>query len=307
MTKNGLVFEVKKMLRNWSLRIAAWVIIGCFLFSAAVTRPAGAMIFPELLSLVRVENQETVSGDETKEELYVVKAGDTLWNLSRKYGVDWKTIAYANNLSLNGVIHAGQTLTIPIGEIQYHIVKRGESLWQIARKYKKDMKLLASANNIVNVDCLRVGTRLVIPQEEKEDAVPAYARQNLPSRYKGYWRWPVKGEITSTYGPRGSEFHHGLDIAAEKGERIYPVRAGEVEFSGWLNSIYGRAVIVDHGDGIRTVYAHNSKNLVEEGDRVRISQPIAEIGSTGKSTGPHLHLEVHVDNETIDPLRLLEQ
>ena len=63
------------MLRNWSLRIAAWVIIGCFLFSAAVTRPAGAMIFPELLSLVRVENQETVSGDETKEELYVVKAG----------------------------------------------------------------------------------------------------------------------------------------------------------------------------------------------------------------------------------------
>ena len=294
------------MLRNMSFRIATWAIIGFLLLSAVGSRPAGAMIFPELLSLVRVDNETHDSVEsEPANEVYVVKAGDTLWSLGRRYGVDWKTIAYANNLSLNGKIRPGQSLSIPTGEKQYHIVKQGENLWQIARQYNIDMELLASANDIRNTDYLPVGMRLVIPIEG-EEAVPAYARQDLSSRYKGYWKWPVKGQISSTYGPRGAEFHHGLDIAADVGEKIYPLHAGTVKFSGWLNNIYGRAVIIDHGDGIKTVYAHNSKNLVKQGARVKTSDPIAEIGSTGRSTGPHLHLEVHVDGKTIDPLILLE-
>jgi len=316
------IFEVRIMLRNLSLKIVAVILAGCLTVSAAWVSPVGAMIFPDLLSLVRVDNQRDAvkesTGEESKkknksdnkvaEELYVVKPGDTLWGLARRYCVDWKDICYANNLGLDGVIRPGQKLSIPLKGGTIHVVKSGESLWQIARKYKKDVDQLIDANNIVDPNRLKVGVRLVIPNGEDEAvaASTAVRRPNLSSRYEGFWRWPIEGEITCVYGPRGDEFHHGLDIAADKGERVYPIRDGRVEFSGWLNNIYGRAVIIYHGDGIRSLYAHNSKTLVEEGDRVKASTPISKVGSSGRSTGPHLHLEVYVDGETIDPQKLLD-
>lgn len=313
------------MFRNLSLKIVTAAIVGCLVLSAAWISPAGAMIFPDLLSLVRVDNdrdtlQKSTDNEEQKattadskkvtEEIYVVKNGDTLWALARKYSVDWKSICYANNLELNGVIRPGQRLTIPVAGM-IHIVKSGESLWEIARKYERNVEQIIKANNIANPKNLKVGVRLVIPEAEAAAATVATTatttglRPSLSSRYEGFWRWPLKGIITSMYGPRGNEFHHGLDIAADIGERIHPIRGGKVEFCGWLNDIYGRTVIVDHGDGIRSLYAHNSKILVEEGDRVNTSTAISEMGSTGRSTGPHLHLEVYVDGKTIDPQKLL--
>lgn len=306
------------MFRNLSLKIVTAAIVGCLILFAAWTSPAGAMIFPDLLSLVRVDierdtlqksavneekHAEAADSKKVTQELYVVKNGDTLWALARKYSVDWKKICYANNLDLNGVIRPGQELTIPL-EGTIHVVKSGESLWEIARKYEKDMDQIMKANDIANPKRLKVGTRLVIPEGEAAATVAAL-RPSLSSRYEGFWRWPLKGTVTSVYGPRGNEFHHGLDIAADTGEKIYPIRGGRVEFCGWLNDIYGRTVIVDHGEGIRSLYAHNSKILIEEDDRVNTSTPISEMGSTGKSTGPHLHLEVYVDGKTIDPQRLL--
>lgn len=299
------------MFRELSLKIASLVIVGSLIVSATGVNPAGAMIFPDLLSLVRVDDKHvsdnlTDAKDDSQDEEYIVKKGDTLWDLSRKYCVDWKTIAYANDLDLNGVIHAGQKLVIPVKGVMFHIVKRGESLWAISRKYDREIKALAAVNNIADPNRLQVGVRLVIPQEQEEIAT-AFARKDLPSRYEGHWRMPVVGPITSGYGPRGNEFHHGLDIAAEKGEKIYAVRAGTVEFSGWLNNIYGQAVIIDHGDGIRSLYAHNSKNLVKKGDRVRTLTAIAKIGNTGKSTGPHLHFEIYIDGQTVDPNKFVNQ
>ncbi len=314
------------MFEKRSLKIIAVTIAVCLTLSAAWVSPVGAMIFPDLLSLIRTDNdRETEDGLEDSqqsqksegeqsgseadadsvEETYVVKPGDTLWNLSRKYDLDWKTIAYANNLGLDGVIRPGQELTIPRGQGTTHITQRGQNLWEIARMYGTTVADLVSANNISNPNQLQVGTRLIIPAK-KSVAATAPVRSKLSSRYEGYWRWPIRGIITSTYGQRGSGFHHGLDVAADKGEKIYAIRSGVIEFSGYLNHIYGQAVIVDHGDGIRSLYAHNSENLVDQGDRITSSTPIAKIGSTGRSTGPHLHLEVHVDGDTIDPQKLLD-
>ena len=313
------------MFRNLFLKIATGVILGCLIISGAVISPARAMIFPDLLSLVRADdNRDTAKDAATKkaatkeaaataekhekaaaEEAYVVKTGDTLWELSRRYCVDWKKICYANNLGLNGVIRPGQKLTIPIGEMTFHIVKAGENLWEISRKYDKDVTALAAANDIANTNRLRAGMRLIIP--EGDGAVAAFSsRQHLPSRYEGHWAWPIKGPVTSNYGPRGDEFHHGLDIAADKGDKVFAIREGRVEFSGWLNYIYGNAVIIDHGDGIRSLYGHNSKILVKEGDQVKASTIISRVGSSGRSTGFHMHLEIYVDGQTVDPQKFLE-
>lgn len=305
------------MFRSWPLKITAVIITGCLLLSVCGVYPAGAMIFPELLKLVRVDKPESVNpssdtdgtgeqGEQPVVETYVVKPGDTLWGISRKYNIDCRTIADYNKIEIDQVIRCGQVLQIPTGGAVYHVVRKGESLWEIARKYGLDVETIASANGISDPGQIPVGKTLLISRKE---AVPVTAkpRQSLPSRGMGLWEWPVTGPITQTYGQHGGDFHHGLDIAAEVGKKIFPVQSGRVEFSGWLNGIYGRAVIIDHGNGLRTLYAHNSKNLVEKGQYVDISTAIAKIGNTGRTTGPHLHIEVHIGEETADPQLYLTQ
>lgn len=124
-------------------------------------------------------------------------------------------------------------------------------------------------------------------------------------------RWPVEGVLTSGFGWRRSpftrqwKFHYGIDVGAPRGAPVTAAADGEVAFAGW-NDGYGRLVIVDHGDGLRTRYGHNSRIFVAEGEPVRSGQVIASVGSTGQSTGPHLHFEVHIDGVPVDPLELLE-
>lgn len=117
---------------------------------------------------------------------------------------------------------------------------------------------------------------------------------------------PVNGQVSSGFGLRKhpisgySQFHHGMDIAAPFGKDIHPIREGEVTFSG-VQPGYGNVVIVDHGNGLISKYAHNSLNLVREGDAVDSKTVIARVGSTGYSTGPHLHLEVRDNGKSVDP------
>jgi murein DD-endopeptidase MepM/ murein hydrolase activator NlpD len=123
-------------------------------------------------------------------------------------------------------------------------------------------------------------------------------------------RRPIDGKISSAYGWRpdpfsGEEkFHSGVDIAARSGQEIYPAKKGQVVFSGFLQG-YGNTVVIDHGDGFISKYGHNMTNLVSVGDEVDCSQVIALVGSTGNSTGPHLHFEVQYQGKKINPLGLL--
>ncbi|HWR38626.1 MAG TPA: peptidoglycan DD-metalloendopeptidase family protein [Patescibacteria group bacterium] len=126
----------------------------------------------------------------------------------------------------------------------------------------------------------------------------------------GALMWPIMGEITSPYGTRvhpifgTSRYHSGIDIAADYGDAVAAADAGTIIFSGWMGG-YGKAVIIDHGRGISTLYGHNSELLVGEGQTVRKGQTIAAAGSTGYSTGPHVHFEVRVNGEPTNPMSYL--
>ncbi len=121
---------------------------------------------------------------------------------------------------------------------------------------------------------------------------------------------PVIGTISSLFGLRtdpingDTKFHHGIDIAAPKGTEVYPATSGRVLFSGKKDG-YGNVVEVSHTNGLVTRYAHNSENMVKKGDLVGVNDPIALVGSTGRSTGAHLHFEVLSKGKAIDPGRLI--
>lgn len=114
------------------------------------------------------------------------------------------------------------------------------------------------------------------------------------------------GRVSSAFGYRkdpftgAAKFHNGIDIAAAEGTRVYPAKGGEVIFSGHQPG-YGNIVVVDHGNGLVTKYAHNRVNRVAEGDRVGTDTVLAEVGSTGRSTGPHLHFEVQYEGRKVPP------
>jgi murein DD-endopeptidase MepM/ murein hydrolase activator NlpD len=130
---------------------------------------------------------------------------------------------------------------------------------------------------------------------------------------KAYFRslpnqWPTSGEISSYYGWRKSpfggrseSFHDGIDIANDSGTKVCAAADGQVVFAGW-QPVYGRTILIEHGHGFTTKYAHNSALLVEEGDRVKKGQVIARMGTTGRSTGPHLHFSIMKWDQTLDPL-----
>lgn len=122
--------------------------------------------------------------------------------------------------------------------------------------------------------------------------------------------WPASGEVTSRFGWRsspwggGSDWHPGLDIADDYGTPIYATADGVVVFSGWYAG-YGKLVQIDHGNGIATLYGHNSENLVDVGQSIRKGQHIANMGSTGYSTGTHVHYEVRVNDNAVNPANFL--
>jgi len=118
------------------------------------------------------------------------------------------------------------------------------------------------------------------------------------------FRWPAKGHVTSGFGGRGGKPHRGIDISGRYGTAVRAAAAGTVLFSERKRG-YGRMVILQHAGGYETVYAHNQDNFVLEGARVRQGQLIADMGSTGRSTGPHLHFEVRVEDRAVDPLACL--
>jgi hypothetical protein len=118
------------------------------------------------------------------------------------------------------------------------------------------------------------------------------------------FRWPARGAVTSAFGMRGKELHEGIDISHRSGMAVRAAAPGTVVFSDRRPG-YGRAIILKHADGYQTFYAHNQDNLVMQGARVEQGQLIADMGSTGESTGPHLHFEIRIGDRPVDPLRCL--
>ena len=199
------------------------------------------------------------------------------------------------------------------GEGVYHAVLKGQTLYRIAKIYELNAEVLRRANHIGDPSKLREGTLLWIPGARRVLEVPATSRTHTPEKKKsptveprkGFLIWPTKGTLTSRFGMRHGRKHEGIDIAGPKGTPIHSAAEGKVVFSGWGPTGYGKMVIIKHKHHLTTLYAHNSKNLVNKGARVQQGQKISLMGNTGRSTGPHLHFEVRNDTKPKDPLKYL--
>jgi len=126
--------------------------------------------------------------------------------------------------------------------------------------------------------------------------------------YKGLWLWPLRyGVVSSEFGQRWGRKHQGIDIAADTGDPVYASANGEVLFASDTLRGYGNVVIVRHDQRTTTLYAHNSALLVRKGQKVRTGQTIARVGSTGRSTGPHIHFEIRGSKGPVNPRKILPE
>jgi len=196
----------------------------------------------------------------------------------------------------------------------YHVVQVQENLFRIGKAYDIDYRVLARINRIRHPNRVRTGQRVFIPgatrQLPVEIITPSKTTLKRPAptrpRGKGQRRffWPLRGKITSKFGPRGRTFHDGIDISARTGTPIRAIQRGKVIYSDKLRG-YGNIIIVQHTNRIVSVYAHNQRNFAQSGKRVTQGEVIARVGRTGRVTGPHLHLEIRKNNVATDPLYYL--
>ena len=222
--------------------------------------------------------------------VYKVRSGDTLSQIAEMFGVNVNTIKWGNNLTSN-TLREGQTLVIlPISGVKY-IVKKGDTLDSIAKKFNGDTQEIVAFNNLEDGP-LVVGITIIIPDGELSSPPSSSSSHVAPSsakEYVGFYIKPVAGRRT-----QGIHGHNGIDIAAPVGTTVYAAADGEVivsRSSGW-NGGYGAYIVIKHNNGTQTLYAHNSQNFVSVGESVQQGQAIGAVGSTGKSTGAHLHFEV---------------
>lgn len=244
---------------------------------------------------------------------YTVKAGDTAASVAAAHSLDGELVAAMNNIGANIRLSPGSTLWLPEDPSQTIAVERGDTLWELAQRYDTSVNTLVEMNDIANPNHLRVGQRLEVPviHAEAGDTPEPVIRvaatssaASLASRGgsgSGAFIWPLQGVITSRFGNRASGSHHGLDIAAPTGTIARAAKAGLITFAGWYSSIYGNCVVIDHGNNQETWYAHASEVLVQKGERVASGEPVIQVGSTGYTTGPHLHFEIRINSKAVNP------
>lgn len=260
--------------------------------------PAGARLDERILEGVPYITPPPVVAAATQ-SIYEIKTGDTLYDIARGKGVSVEALAAANDLADPDNIRAGQLIKVPADSV-VHQIQSGETLLGIAGLYKVDVNALASRNELSDVNNIIAGRQLLIPRgaTNQETVLPVTGSKVRQLA------WPLLGTITSPFGTRDGKPHEGIDIAAEENTPMRTAAPGKVVFAG-PRGTYGLAVIIDHGNGLRTLYAHCAKLLVTEGNVVDTNTIIALAGSTGHSTGPHLHLEVLQNGVPLDPLTWL--
>jgi len=226
-------------------------------------------------------------------------------------------------LAATGLFVSGCAGSRPGGPGVIHHVATGENLYRIGLRYRVPAKEIARANGIRDVTGLQVGQRLFIPGARRRlgpshdrvasstgqrsgnsEATRQLARKAAREQTSLQFAWPVRGRLSSGYGMRKGRPHEGIDVAAKKGTPIFAAESGRVIHSGRLGS-YGKVVIVKHAGAYRTVYAHASKLLVRKGEFVERGQKVAEVGSTGRSSGPHVHFEIRRAASPRNPLAFL--
>lgn len=246
---------------------------------------------------------------------YKVVAGDTLSGVAQKFGISTDTIRWTNDLS-GDFLKPGQTLKIlPVTGVS-HVVKEGDNLESVAKKYSAQAQAILDFpfNDVPDDFKLKVGQLLIIPEGSppqiapKRRPQPQYLAQGPSSPAfsapgGGQFIWPAGGGITQYF----SWYHPGVDIANRAAPGIAASDGGRVVVAGWPDGMgYGNRVVLDHGNGYTSLYAHLSNVYVSVGETVSRGQLIGQMGSTGRSTGIHLHLEIYYNGVALNPLAILK-
>lgn len=233
--------------------------------------------------------------------VYSVKRGDMVGEIASKYGVSQDAVISINKLKNTRSLQIGQLLKIPSMDGIVYTVKKDDTAEKIADTYKISLEKLALVNNISDNNVLKAGTAVFLP-DAKLDWV------TLQEINGDLFKIPIHGgyRITSRYGWRRDpftgmrSFHNGIDLATYKGAPVYAALAGTIVATGYSN-IYGNYIIVRHHAGYQTLYGHLNTLLSKRGQYVTNQTVIGTVGTTGRSTGPHLHFTVYKNGATINP------
>jgi murein DD-endopeptidase MepM/ murein hydrolase activator NlpD len=270
-----------------------------------------------VLSAATTEQEmTTVISEKPRAEIvnYEVQFGDTVSGIAQKFGISIDTIRWANNLKSISSIKPGQILRIlPVTGIA-HKVKKGDTIYSIAKHYSTDPQGIVDFpfNSFANDEtfALAVGQGLIVPDGVMPKAKPwapgVYIARKTPDAgtvvASGVFVWPASGTISQPF----RWYHRGIDIANRSVPPVLAADAGKVVLAGWPdNRGYGNRIMIDHGNGFKTFYAHLSRIYVTVGQTIKRGDQIGQMGSTGRSTGIHLHFEVHRSGVQIDPLGVL--
>ncbi len=229
--------------------------------------------------------------------VYTVREGDSLSMIAEMFDVTTNTIMWANDITKASAIQPGDTLVIlPIAGVR-HVVKSGDTISTIAKKYEGDVDEILSYNELSSADDIAIGDTLIIPGGAMHSSVSKVAASAQPVRVSGSVASDTSGYAHPAPGSVKTQGIHGynaVDLAGSHGSAVRAAAAGEVivaKASGW-NGGYGTYVVVKHANGTQTLYAHLSSINVGVGAYVGHGEVIGAMGSTGKSTGTHLHFEV---------------
>lgn len=260
----------------------------------------------------------TIPEERRKNEAfnYVIESGYTLSSIGNKFKISVDALKYVNNLYDSSTLKVGQSVTIPPVAGLIHKVAAGDTLNSIAAKYSVPSQVIADFNYILDTSKLSLGTELVIPGGKVPDQIYVSAAVPAPISSRGavgnapvdrnFCVWPTTVRIVTQ---NFSWYHNGVDIATPHGGGMPPLlacRKGKVIRAGWDPFGLGLHVQIDHGNGFKTVYGHMSRLDVSYGQEVGAGDIIGLMGSTGRSTGPHVHFMVEYNSVAQNPFNYVQ-
>ncbi len=260
---------------------------------------------------ITTQSGEKVLLDKPRE--HIVKTGETLQSIGKKYGISFGSIQFANNLT-GTRLKVGQKLQIPPVEGTLHTVKKGDTVEKLAKRYSVPSQAIVDFNYLDAPYALNVGNIITIPNAKRPTTNRYYSGKTTYglSAYGMFpnagnvkpgdvqFVWPFAGVLTQGF----NRYHPAVDIAARTGD-VRAVANGVIVRSGWWSGGYGNAIQINHENGYITTYAHMSVLIVSVGDRVKKGQKIGVVGSTGRSTGPHVHFTIQRGQSYVNPLEYL--
>lgn len=267
----------------------------------------------ETQALLADDGEEAVQQDVSEDELsltyqtYRVKSGDMIGFIADDFNITQDTIISVNNIRQSRLIQPGQYLKIPsMPGIIYTVKKSGETPLSVAEKYDINAEKCAMVNNLSVSSELEAGTSLFVPDAELDWATRQEINGDLFKNpvHVRYWLSSPYGWRDSPFNPGKRTFHGGMDMACSHGIPVYAALDGKVTATGY-NATYGNYIIVTHHSGYKTLYAHLSSITCRKGNFVYTNTMIGRVGSTGMSTGPHLHFTVYKNGKTVNPALLL--